>query len=49
MGSVDHVEDSKKELVWDVHRLAQMALWLVDSTKGNIMVQNGSELFLWIM
>ncbi|KAH0680946.1 hypothetical protein KY285_021901 [Solanum tuberosum] len=33
MGSVDHVEDEKKELVRDVHRLARLGVLLVDSTK----------------
>nr|ABI34336.1 hypothetical protein SDM1_41t00011 [Solanum demissum] len=43
MGSVAHVEDKKKELVWDVHRLAQIGIQLMDSTKGGVMVHNGSE------
>jgi len=43
MGSVAHVEDEKKELVRDVHRLARLGVQLVDSTKGGVMVHNGSE------
>ncbi|KAH0784240.1 hypothetical protein KY290_003838 [Solanum tuberosum] len=43
MGSVDHVEDEKKELVRDVHRLARLGVPLVDSTKSGVMVHNGSE------
>ncbi|KAH0706325.1 hypothetical protein KY289_011401 [Solanum tuberosum] len=43
MGIVAHVEDEKKELVRDVHRLAQLGVQLVNSTKGGVMVHNGSE------
>ncbi|KAH0652607.1 hypothetical protein KY289_030285 [Solanum tuberosum] len=43
MGSVAHVENEKKELVRDVHRLARLGVQLVDSTKGGVMVHNGSE------
>ena len=32
MGSTTHVEDGKKMLVKDVHRLARLGVWLVDST-----------------
>jgi len=42
MGSVTHIEDEKKELVCDVHRLARLGIQLVDSTKGGLMVHNGS-------
>ncbi|KAH0776336.1 hypothetical protein KY290_007747 [Solanum tuberosum] len=43
MGSVAHVEDEKKELVRDVHRLARLGVQLVDSTKGGFMVHHSSE------
>ncbi|KAH0680772.1 hypothetical protein KY284_021857 [Solanum tuberosum] len=43
MGSVAHVEDEKKELVCDVHRLARLGVQLVDSTKGGFMVHHISE------
>ncbi|KAH0737964.1 hypothetical protein KY290_036669 [Solanum tuberosum] len=43
MGSVAHVEDEKKELVRDVHRLAQLGVQLVDSTKGGFMAHHSSE------
>ncbi|WMV29153.1 hypothetical protein MTR67_022538 [Solanum verrucosum] len=43
MGSVAHVEDEKKELVHDVHRLARLGVQLVDSTKGGFMVHHSSE------
>uniref|UniRef100_M1BW27 Gag-pol polyprotein n=1 Tax=Solanum tuberosum TaxID=4113 RepID=M1BW27_SOLTU len=42
MGSVAHVEDEKKELVCDVHRLAQLGVQLVDSTKGGVVVHHSS-------
>ncbi|WMV08908.1 hypothetical protein MTR67_002293 [Solanum verrucosum] len=43
MGSLAHLEDEKKELVRDVHRLARLGVQLVDSTKGGFMVHNGHE------
>ncbi|KAH0734704.1 hypothetical protein KY285_010411 [Solanum tuberosum] len=43
MGSVAHVEEEKKELVRDVHRLARLGVQLVDSTKGGFMVHHSSE------
>ena len=43
MGSVALVEKEKKEYVRDVHRLAQLGVQLEDSTKGGVMVHNGSE------
>ncbi|WMV46650.1 hypothetical protein MTR67_040035 [Solanum verrucosum] len=43
MGSVTHIEGDKNELVRDVHRLARLSVHLVDSTKGCVMVHNGSE------
>ncbi|WMV08732.1 hypothetical protein MTR67_002117 [Solanum verrucosum] len=43
MGSVSHIDDDKKELVRDVHRLARLGVQLVDSTKGGVMVHNGSK------
>jgi len=43
MGSVSHVDDDKKELVQDVHRLAQLGVQLLDSTKSGVMVHNRSE------
>ncbi|WMV30457.1 hypothetical protein MTR67_023842, partial [Solanum verrucosum] len=38
-----HVENKKKELVHEVHRLARLGVQVVDSTKGGVMVHNGSE------
>lgn len=43
MVSVAHVENEKKELVRDVHRLARLCVGLVDSTKGGFMVHHSSE------
>ena len=34
MGSTAHVEDEKKELVKDIHRLARLGVRLIDSTCG---------------
>jgi len=46
MGSVTHVEDGKKELVCDVHRLARLGVHLVDFNEGVVIIQNGSKLSL---
>ncbi|WMV37906.1 hypothetical protein MTR67_031291, partial [Solanum verrucosum] len=43
MGSVAHVGEKKKELVQYVHRLSRLVVQLVDSTKGGVMVHNGSK------
>ncbi|WMV18823.1 hypothetical protein MTR67_012208 [Solanum verrucosum] len=43
MGSVSHIEDNKKELVRDVHRLARLGVRLVDSTKCGVVAHNDSE------
>ena len=34
MGSTSHVEDEKKELVKDIHRLSKLGVRLVDCTSG---------------
>ncbi|WMV45229.1 hypothetical protein MTR67_038614 [Solanum verrucosum] len=44
--SLCHIEDEKKELVRDVHRLARLGVQSVDSTKGGFMVHHSSELSL---
>ncbi|XP_015168903.1 uncharacterized protein [Solanum tuberosum] len=46
MGSIAHIEDGKKELVRDVHRLSRLGVQLGHSNKGGIMVQYGLELSL---
>ncbi|WMV29614.1 hypothetical protein MTR67_022999 [Solanum verrucosum] len=43
MGSVAHVENGKKELVQDLHRLSRLGVCLVDSNESGVIVQNGSE------
>ena len=45
MGSTTHVEDEKKELVKEVHRLARLGVRLVDSTSGGVSVHPSSESF----
>ncbi|WMV33499.1 hypothetical protein MTR67_026884 [Solanum verrucosum] len=42
-GKANVVADAFSRLS-DVHRLAQLGVQLVDSTKGGVMVNNGSEL-----
>lgn len=42
--SVAHVEEGKKELAKDIHRLAWLGVRLTDSDDdGGVIVQNGSE------
>ena len=43
MGSVSHVEEYKKDLVKDVHRLARLGVRLEDSPSGGFMVHHNSE------
>ncbi|XP_069150528.1 uncharacterized protein [Solanum lycopersicum] len=43
MGSTAHVEDEKKELVKEVHRLARLGVRLVDSTSGGVSVHPSFE------
>ncbi|WMV08741.1 hypothetical protein MTR67_002126 [Solanum verrucosum] len=45
MESIGHVEEYKRELVCDVHRLARLGVLLVDSNEGGLYVQNCSESF----
>lgn len=37
MGSVAYVEDEKKELVCDIHKLARLGVLLVGLSKGSFM------------
>ena len=46
MGSTTHVEDEKKELVKDLHRLAGLGVQLVDFTSGCVSVYPSSESYL---
>ena len=43
MGSVSHVEEAKRNLVKDVHRLARLGVQLEDSSNGGFMVHHNSE------
>ena len=45
MGSVSHVEETKKYQVKDVHRLARLGFKLEDSQNGNFMVYYNYESF----
>jgi len=40
VGSIADIEDGKKELVHDVHRLALLSVCLVDSNEGCVIIQN---------
>ncbi|WMV24369.1 hypothetical protein MTR67_017754 [Solanum verrucosum] len=44
MGSTAHIEEGKRELAKDVHRLARLGVRLIDSTEGGIEVESGAEL-----
>ena len=41
MGSPVHVEEKKRELAKDLHRVALLGVRLMDSTEGGIVVTNG--------
>ncbi|WMV58683.1 hypothetical protein MTR67_052068 [Solanum verrucosum] len=41
MGSVAHVEDERKELPRDVHRLARLGVCLMSISDGSVTVHNG--------
>ena len=43
MGSMSHVEEGKKDLVKDVHRLVRLGVCLEDSPKVGFMVHDNSE------
>ncbi|KAH0656975.1 hypothetical protein KY285_031857 [Solanum tuberosum] len=43
MGSTAHVEEGKRKLAKDVHRLARLGVRLMDSIEGGIVVTNGVE------
>ena len=42
MGSTTHIDDGKKELVKDVHRLARLSVQLTGSTSGGVSVHPNS-------
>ncbi|KAH0646256.1 hypothetical protein KY290_035476 [Solanum tuberosum] len=41
MGSVAHIEEERKELAKDVHRLARLEVCLTDTSDRGVIVQNG--------
>ena len=43
IGSVSQIEESKKDLVKDVHRLARLGVRLEGSPNGCVMVHHNSE------
>ena len=43
MGSTSHIEEEKKELAKEVHRLGRLGVRLVDSTSGGVSVHPSSE------
>ena len=45
MGRTSHVEDDKKDLVKEMHRLARLGVRLVDFTSGGVSVHPSSESF----
>lgn len=47
MGSTTHIEEEKKELAREVHRIARLGMQLVDSSEGGVVVQNGSASSRW--
>ena len=43
MGNVAHVEEKRKKLVKDVHRLARLGVHLISISNSGVIVQNGEE------
>ena len=43
MGSVAHVEEERKELAKDVHRLVRLGVRLMSISDGGVTIQNGAE------
>ncbi|WMV37593.1 hypothetical protein MTR67_030978 [Solanum verrucosum] len=43
MGNVAHVEEERRELAKDVHRLARLGVRLMSISGGGVTVQNGAE------
>ena len=43
IGSVAHVEEERKELVKDVHRLARLGVLLMSISNNGVTVQNEAE------
>ena len=43
MGSISHVEDSKKKMAQEIHQLARLGVRLVDSSEGGVCVHSSSE------
>ena len=43
MGSVDHVEEERKDLVKDVYRLSRLGVRLMGISYSGVTVQNGVE------
>ena len=43
MGTVAHVEEKRKELVKDVHRLSRLGVRLMSISDSGVTVQNGAE------
>ncbi|WMV33474.1 hypothetical protein MTR67_026859 [Solanum verrucosum] len=45
LGSVARVEDDKKKLVRNIHRLARLGVLLVEYIEGGVVVHKGSKLY----
>ena len=43
MGCMSHVEEEKKELVKDVHRLTRLGVWLEDSPSCGFIVHHNYD------
>ena len=43
IGSVAHIEEERKEIVKNVHRLARLGVRLISISDSDLIVQNGAE------
>ena len=48
MGSVSHIDEAKKYLLRDVHRLSILGVWLKYSSNGGVIVHHNSESSLMV-
>ena len=48
MGSVSHIDEAKKDLPREVHRLARLGVRLESSSDGGAIIHHNSESFLMV-
>ena len=46
MGSISHIEDSKKKMAQEIHHLSRLGVRFFDSSEGGVCVQSSTKLSL---